>query len=100
MTTATATETKSKTKLTEMKMWNVMLKNDDYTPFHFVIEVLVQLFHKDEATANVIATAIHNSGKGHAGGPYTKEVATQKAHDVMQIARKWGHPLVAVAEEA
>lgn len=95
MTTATVHETKTVNKLKEVKMWQVMLLNDDYTPFHFVAEVLTTMFNKDQATAEQIALNVHRQGSGVAGGPYTREIAEQKAHDVIFVSRSAGHPLVA-----
>lgn len=99
MATVTSTETKTKPKLKEVKMWQVMLLNDDYTPFDFVEKVLTELFHKSADQAERIAMDIHQKGMGQAGGPYTREVAEQKAVDTISVSRNYGHPLVARAME-
>ena len=99
MSTSTATDTVTKTKIKPISMWRVVLHNDDYTPIDFVIEVLMQLFGKDQEQAMLIANNIHHTGKGVAG-VYTKEVAMQKAVDTTQIATKHGHPLLATSEES
>jgi ATP-dependent Clp protease adaptor protein ClpS len=99
MPTATAIETKTEQKTRQIKMWCVQLLNDDYTPFDFVIEVLCQLYGKNLDQARQIALDIHEKGSGLAGGPYTKEVAIQKAKDTVAIARSHEHPLMAVARE-
>ncbi len=98
MSTATITETKTKIKLKEVKMWRVKLLNDDYTPFDFVIDVLCQLYGKDFDSAKMVAMNIHDQGSGTAG-IYTKEIAMQKAKDTVAIARAHSHPLKAIAEE-
>lgn len=98
MSTSTALDTKTVTKLKEVKMWRVVLLNDDYTPIDFVIAVLVQLFHKSEDDAANIAQNIHERGRGVAG-VYIKEISLQKASDTCQAAKAHGHPLKAVAEE-
>lgn len=98
MTTATVLDTKTKQVTREIKMWNVVMLNDDYTPFDFVINVLTELFNKDFDTAEAIAMNIHDAGRGIAG-TYTKEIALQKSSDVNRIAKHNGHPLKTVAEE-
>lgn len=99
MSTITANETTTKRKLKEVKMWQVKLLNDDYTPFDFVVLVLTDMYYKSVDQAEAIALDIHRKGAGQAGGPYTREVAEQKANDTIRVARSHGHPLKARAEE-
>ena len=80
-------------------MWRVVMLNDDYTPFDFVIDVLTTLYHKSFEEAEAIAMSIHEKGRGVAG-VYTKEIALQKSHDTIRVAKAHGHPLKTVAEEA
>jgi len=98
MSAGTTTQTKTETKLATVKLWNVVLLNDDYTPMDFVIAVLMQLFDKSEDEAYEITMAVHNNGKGIAG-TFTKEIAYQKVSDVAMAAQAYGHPLLAVCEE-
>lgn len=99
MSTATTTDTKVKQAVREVRPWQVVMLNDDYTPFDFVIEVLTTLYGKTFEQAESIAMNIHDKGRGVAG-VYTKEIAQQKSHDTMLIATKHGHPLKTVAEQA
>lgn len=99
MSTSTATDTVTVTKTKTVQLWRVILLNDDYTPMDFVIQVLTQLYHKNEEEAEDITMAIHHQGRGVAG-IYTQEIAMQKANDTIKVARMNGHPLTAVAEEA
>lgn len=95
---STALETKTTTQIKPVNLWQVKLLNDDFTPMEFVVEVLIHLFHKNAEEAEAIMMAIHQNGKGVAG-IYVKEIAEQKAKEVVRVARSQGHPLMAVAEE-
>jgi ATP-dependent Clp protease adaptor protein ClpS len=99
MSTATITDTKEKQKFREVRMWRVVMLNDDYTPFNFVIEVLTTMYGKSLDEAEQIAMNIHEKGRGVAG-IYTKEIAMQKSDDTIRIAKGHGHPLKTQAEEA
>ena len=99
MSTATVTDTKTKQAFREVRMWRVVMLNDDYTPFDFVIDVLTTLYAKSYEEAEAIAMNIHEKGRGVAG-IYTKEIALQKSHDTIRVAKANNHPLKTVAEEA
>ena len=47
--------------------YNVLLHNDDYTPFAFVIIILLQIFYKTQPQALVITQNAHNEGKAIIG---------------------------------
>ena len=80
-------------------MWHVMIKNDDFTTFIFVIEVLIQAFGHAVPKAEEIAQEVHDRGKGSAG-VFTRDVAETKANQVMKFAEQEGYPLKAVIEQA
>jgi ATP-dependent Clp protease adaptor protein ClpS len=44
--------------------WNVLLLNDDYHSFDFVILLLIKIFRKDMDEALAITMDIHNNGQG------------------------------------
>ena len=90
---------KDKNKIQKPSKYQVVFHNDNYTPFQFVAIVLITFFRKDVDTAWAIANAVHTSGKGVAGGPYSKEIAETKAHNVVDYARKAGYPLLAESEK-
>lgn len=93
------TQTRAKVKIKTPSMWKVTLYNDDFTPMEFVTQVLIQLFHKPREEAEVIMLAVHEKGRAQVG-VYTKEVAVHKALQVKTVAESYGHPLLAIAEEA
>jgi ATP-dependent Clp protease adaptor protein ClpS len=79
------------------QMFQVLMLNDDFTPMEFVVMVLQEFFSKDRESATQIMLKIHLDGKGVCG-VYSKDVATTKVDQVLEAARKSGHPLQCVAE--
>lgn len=86
---------KAATKPARPPKFKVMLLNDDYTPFEFVIDVMRDIFGKTTEQAEVLATQIHQEGKGVCG-VYIKDIAELKQTRAMQFARQEGHPLQCV----
>ena len=79
------------------RQYKVILHNDDYTPMEFVVEVLMQIFKKDELTATQIMLNVHNQGRGICG-VYTYEIAETKVAQVHKTAEKHEYPLQASME--
>jgi ATP-dependent Clp protease adaptor protein ClpS len=79
------------------QMHQVVMLNDDYTPMEFVVAVIQELFNKDLETATQIMLKIHLEGKGVCG-VYTKDVAATKVDQVIDAAKKAGHPLQCMSE--
>ena len=80
-------------------MYQVLLLNDDYTPMEFVVAIIQEYFNKDRETATQIMLKVHRDGKGMCG-VYPKDIASTKVEHVLTHARKAGHPLQCVMEEA
>lgn len=80
-------------------MYKVILHNDDKTTFDFVIAVLTGIFHRTLEDAVALTLAIHETGQGIAGSPYTREVAEEKTNEVLNFSRANGFPLTATFEE-
>ncbi len=79
-------------------MFKVVLLNDDYTTMEFVVDVLIEVFHKQPAEAHRIMMQVHTEGQGVCG-VYPFEVAETKVDAVHQLARQHGFPLRANLEE-
>ena len=91
-------ELESRLALDEPKQYKVLLHNDDYTSMEFVIEVLMHVFHKNLADSERIMLEIHHTGRGICG-VYSHEIAETKVHQVKQLAKTNGFPLLATMEE-
>ncbi len=76
----------------EPEMYKVFLLNDDYTPMDFVVDILTNVFKKNETEATKIMFAVHKSGKGLCG-VYSHEIAETKTEQVKTLSKKNGHPL-------
>ena len=93
--TAVITKTKPQTK--RPNLYRVLLLNDDYTPMEFVVLVLQKFFSLSREKATQIMLKVHREGMGVCG-VYSKDVAATKVDQVLEAARKSGHPLQCVAE--
>jgi ATP-dependent Clp protease adaptor protein ClpS len=82
----------------EPKKYSVFLLNDDYTSMEFVIKVLIEIFHHNEADAMNIMMSVHNNGKGLCGA-YPLDIAQTKVSQVQKGAKSAGFPLKAAIEE-
>jgi ATP-dependent Clp protease adaptor protein ClpS len=92
MTTDTKPVARTKIKVALPKRWNVIIINDEVTPFDFVISILVEVFRHTEEDANVVTLQVHEVGAAVAGS-YDFEIAEVKAVEATKIARENGFPL-------
>tara|TARA_A100001015_G_scaffold195590_1_gene218086 strand:- start:2170 stop:2499 length:330 start_codon:yes stop_codon:yes gene_type:complete len=90
---------KEKKKVKPPPKYKVVFHNDDYTPMDFVVVAIISIFNKSPIDAYRIMMAVHQKGRGIAGGPYSKEIAETKATKAMAFARANGHPLKATFEK-
>ena len=72
--------------------YQVLIYNDDFTPMDFVVDVLVEIFDKEEAAAVALMMSIHK-GNYAIAGVYPRDIAQTKASEAVQWARSEGHPL-------
>jgi ATP-dependent Clp protease adaptor protein ClpS len=91
-------ETSLKEEVREPKRYKVLLHNDDYTTMEFVVRVLKEVFHKNDAEATYIMLSVHNKGLGVCG-VYPLEVAETKVSLVHKRSREAGFPLKCSLEE-
>lgn len=83
---------KQDVKLERPKMHQVVMYNDDFTPFEFVVLMLMKFFNKGMDEAESIMMQVHTQGKGICG-VFTKDIAETKVLEVMKWARVEQHPL-------
>lgn len=76
----------------EPRKYNVIILNDDFTTFEFVIMVVMTVFGKTEAEACNIAETTHVHQKATVGS-YTLDIAKSKVAKAMAMARAEGFPL-------
>ena len=98
MATHHEVETKDVVEVKEPKKYKVFLLNDDYTTMDFVVEILMDIFHKSYAEAVDIMLTVHKKGRGLCG-VYTYEIAETKVNEVHRRARANQFPLRAEMEE-
>lgn len=79
-------------------LYKVMLHNDDFTPMDFVVDVLEQIFRKDNSAAVKIMLDVHNRGIGVCG-TYTYDVAETKVRQVKENADSNQFPLKCTMEK-
>jgi len=79
--------------------FKVLFHNDDFTPMEFVVWVLQEIFHHDEATATAIMIDVHKKGIGVAG-IYSFQIAEQRVTDTIAHAKEHEFPLMITLEEA
>ncbi len=91
-----ATRTRPKTK--KPSLYKVLLLNDDYTPMEFVVHVLKAFFQMDTDAATRVMLHVHQKGVGVCG-IFSYEVAETKVTQVMDFAKKAGHPLQCTLEK-
>jgi len=92
------TEQKTKIKFITPKLYRVILLNDDYTTFDFVIEILKTVFHKSEEEAINLTLKVDREGSASVG-VYPYEIAQMKVERTHSLARSAGYPLRARIEE-
>ena len=80
------------------KMYKVLLLNDDYTPMDFVIEILMDIFGKDESEAIDLMLNVHEKGKAVCG-IYVYDIAETKVVQVQNRAKENEFPLKTIMEE-
>ena len=74
------------------RQYQVVIYNDDFTPMDFVVEVLMQIFEKEEQAAVALMMSIH-TGSSAVAGVYPKDIAQTKAAEAVQWAREEKYPL-------
>lgn len=87
------------TKLKEPKRYHVIMLNDDFTTMEFVVEILIDIFHKDPATAEKLMMTVHKSGSAVVG-TYPHDIAVTKVNLAMARAKAQGYPFRMKVEEA
>ncbi len=94
-----AAKERTSSRVKEPKQFNVLMFNDDFTTMEFVVEVLVDIFHKDEITAQSIMMNVHKKGQAVVGR-YPYDIAATKVNAALVRAKAEGFPFRMSVEEA
>ena len=76
----------------EPRRYNVIILNDDFTTFEFVIDVMMSVFYKTYEEACGIAETTHVKQRAVVG-KYTLDIAKSKVAKATEMARSEGFPL-------
>jgi len=95
---ATQIKIENDIEIIEPKLYKVILLNDDYTTFDFVIGILKVIFNKPEDEAINLTLKIDREGRAVVG-IYPYEIAKTKVSRTHEFAQQEGFPLRAVMEE-
>ena len=85
------TSEKTRSRIREPKRYQVIMHNDDYTPMDFVVDILMSIFHKNEAEANILMMKVHREGQAIVGN-YSYDVAISKQRTAEALAAEEGYP--------
>jgi|TARA_R110002124_G_scaffold130784_1_gene292717 ATP-dependent Clp protease adaptor protein ClpS len=96
--TGTGVETKDRHKVSPPSKYKIVLHNDDFTPMDFVSALIMEVFRKQKAAADVITLMIHHKGKGIVG-TYPKEIAEMKVKRCHDYVKAYEHPLLITMEK-
>ncbi|MFO8030853.1 MAG: ATP-dependent Clp protease adaptor ClpS [Cyclonatronaceae bacterium] len=94
-----ATRTRKKEMVDEPSLYKVILLNDDYTTFDFVVSVLTSIFGKSVPEAVTITNDVHRKGTGVCGF-FPRDIAETKVDMVARSSKKAGFPLRCTMEPA
>ena len=86
-------ETKERTRIRirEPKQYKVIMHNDDFTTMDFVVDILRDIFHKDEMEAERLMLLVHEVGKAVVGS-YPYDIAVSKVQTAAARAKAEGFP--------
>ncbi|MCR4591508.1 MAG: ATP-dependent Clp protease adaptor ClpS [Lachnospiraceae bacterium] len=99
MATKDAVKERTNSRIKVPRQFNVIMFNDDFTTMEFVVEVLVDIFHKDEVTAQTIMLNVHKKGQAVVG-KYPYDIASTKVNTALSRAKAQGYPFRMSVEEA
>ena len=82
----------TRTRVRVPRQYQVLIYNDDFTPMDLVVQILMEIFGKQEEEAVALMLSIHK-GSSAVAGVYPKDIARTKAREAVDWAREEGFPL-------
>ena len=83
---------KVQAKTERLRLYKVILRNDDYTPREFVVRVLKAVFRMSEGQAHAVMITAHQRG-ACVIAVFARDIAESKAKEATDLGRSAGHPL-------
>ncbi|SFB27118.1 ATP-dependent Clp protease adaptor protein ClpS [Acetitomaculum ruminis DSM 5522] len=99
MATKGATKEKTNDMVHKPKRYKVIMHNDDFTTMDFVVEILIEIFHKNQLEAENLMMCVHRQGSAVVG-VYPLDIARTKINDATNLAKQEGFPFKLTMEEA
>lgn len=93
-----AAKERTESRVKEPKQYSVIMINDDFTTMEFVVGVLIDIFHKDELTAQALMMNVHKNGQAVVG-KYPYDIASTKVKKALERAKQEGFPFRMIIEE-
>ncbi len=81
------------------KHYRVIMHNDDFTSMEFVVQILIDIFHKNITEAQRLMMMVHEGGRA-AVGMYPYDIAMTKVQAAAVRAKDNGFPFRMTVEEA
>lgn len=85
------TRESTRIRIREPKHYKVIMHNDDFTTMDFVVDILRDIFHKDEIEAERLMLLVHETGKAVVGS-YPYDIAVSKVQTAAARAKAEGFP--------
>lgn len=85
------TRENTRIKIREPKHFKVIMHNDDFTTMDFVVDILIDIFHKDEPEAERLMMMVHENGQAVVGA-YPYDIAVTKVQSAAARAKVEGYP--------
>ena len=86
-------------EIKEPNLYDVFILNDDYTSQDFVVDILVNVFNKEEMIAIQLMLSIHHDGSAKIA-TYPYDIAKTKIKRVEELAFAEEFPLKCIMEKA
>lgn len=95
----TSTKERQREKNDYSEQYNVVMINDDFTTFEFVMKMLRTVFFKSIGEADRLTLKVHQEGRSVIG-TYSYDIAVSKVNKAMEMARQEGFPFRLEVEPA
>lgn len=99
MSLQNASQTRENVRIREPKRYQVIMHNDDFTTMEFVVSILIDIFKKAPADAELLMLQVHKKGRAVVG-IYSYDIACTKVSFALERAKAKNFPFRMTVEEA